>query len=324
MIDQWIRERYSHIHIGVVRLIPSLHGRKSLPGTARVALLNTIYKQYEHAVIGTYLTTLHAGGISLTYDPNFNIPFRDQNLHNCLKDDIPIHSFQADGTPVYIDKINGHVIWDIDPNMCDADCDYRKCLKSLDAVLRDMFTNLQFRIAKLDVDLHRKDIQSSSESDTAYLSPFESVTYLTQIFMAYRTNPQPSTQTYGPPDESSSSSTPIIKEPPEGSIPGQPNVTRPTNGLWFNLDDSPSGQWRKKIYEMNAWLDLQIAKSEHPLVNILREFVSRFTGSLKDRYQHLGEYRPLQFVRSPSVSLAMGVIFKEFLGDVDQFYKQSR
>ncbi|KAK2640766.1 hypothetical protein Ddye_022529 [Dipteronia dyeriana] len=262
MIDQWIREGYSHLHLGAIRIILTLHGRKGLSVTARIALLNTIYKKYEHAVIGTCLSTLHACSISLTYYPNFNIPLRDNNLHNCLKvqlqilgapllpnsymailhhqiayrrqdhalslfipshigdiifitaeredeiptiiqnpkplprenlkevfpiewitnyeksfqnttlvvlltqsmsnkkmapyetitkslasssippkfqalmirpvtseDDIPIHSFQADGSPVYTDKIKGHFIWDVDPNMCDADCECRTCLK---------------------------------------------------------------------------------------------------------------------------------------------------------------------------------------------------
>ncbi|KAK2657390.1 hypothetical protein Ddye_010442 [Dipteronia dyeriana] len=50
-----------------------------------IALLNTIYKQYEYAIIGTCLSTLRSGSISLTYYPNFNIPLRDLNLHNCLK-----------------------------------------------------------------------------------------------------------------------------------------------------------------------------------------------------------------------------------------------
>ncbi|KAK2655149.1 hypothetical protein Ddye_008201 [Dipteronia dyeriana] len=85
LIDQWIKEGYSHLHIGAIRIILTLHGRKGLPVTARVALLNTIYKQYEHAIIGTCLSTFHAGSISLTYYPNFNIHLKDQNLHNCLK-----------------------------------------------------------------------------------------------------------------------------------------------------------------------------------------------------------------------------------------------
>ncbi|KAK2650262.1 hypothetical protein Ddye_017751 [Dipteronia dyeriana] len=85
LIDQWIKEGYSHLHIRAIRIILTLHGRKGLPVTARIALLNTIYKQSEHAIIGTCMSTLHAGSISLTYYPNFNIPLRDLNLHNCLK-----------------------------------------------------------------------------------------------------------------------------------------------------------------------------------------------------------------------------------------------
>ncbi|KAK2643036.1 hypothetical protein Ddye_024799 [Dipteronia dyeriana] len=82
LIDQWIKEGYSHLHIGAIKITLTLHGRKGLLVTARIALLNTIYKQYEHAIIGTCLSTLHAGSISLTYYPNFNIPLRDLNLHN--------------------------------------------------------------------------------------------------------------------------------------------------------------------------------------------------------------------------------------------------
>jgi hypothetical protein len=45
------------------------------------------------------------------------------------EDDIPIHSFEADGSAIFTDKINGHFIWDVDPNMCDADCECRDCFK---------------------------------------------------------------------------------------------------------------------------------------------------------------------------------------------------
>ncbi|KAK2658333.1 hypothetical protein Ddye_004866 [Dipteronia dyeriana] len=85
MIDQWIREGFFHLHIGAARFILTLHRRKCLPVTARIALLNTNYKQYEYTFIDTCLSTLHTGSISLTYYPNFNIPLRDHNLHNCLK-----------------------------------------------------------------------------------------------------------------------------------------------------------------------------------------------------------------------------------------------
>ncbi|KAL4397329.1 hypothetical protein AHAS_Ahas01G0181000 [Arachis hypogaea] len=62
------------MHLGAVRLILTLHGRRSLPVTAKVALLDTIFKEYQHALIGALVTTL------------------------------------SNGKPVYVSHINGHFI----------------------------------------------------------------------------------------------------------------------------------------------------------------------------------------------------------------------
>lgn len=68
LVTNWKREGYTHLHLGGVRLILTLHGRKGLPVTARI---DTRFKQYQHVVIGTVLTTLHAGSVLLTFYPNF-------------------------------------------------------------------------------------------------------------------------------------------------------------------------------------------------------------------------------------------------------------
>ncbi|KAK0573432.1 hypothetical protein LWI29_007951 [Acer saccharum] len=494
MIDQWIKDGYSHLHIGSVRIILSLHGRKGLPITARLALLNTIYTQYEHAVIGTCLSTIYAGSISLTYYPNFNIPLRDQNLHKCLKIQVQIlgapmqvNSYMATVHHQLAYRLQGHALdlpllghngdtifikaeredevptifqipkqllreklTEIMPlewltnyekpsqaeqvlnwqshnaraqnrvlNSIDQKIDrvtrhvskHDHHLQSLDATFRDLASDLQSRIAKLHSDLHRyishgysgpdfdtkereinhfkstgelfrrypilsspptkpkkrspskqKDKQAASSSydpvlfafkafssssksdsasfsedvssqssqtschsswlDTAVSSPHDHAD-LTQVLMASRTDPQPSSRTYESPDETASTTpAPFVEEPPE-HVPGRP-PTKPTNGPWFTLDDTSPGSWRKRVSEMSAWLHLQLAKSEHNLEIILREFVSRFTGSFKDWYQALGEYRQLQFVRVLLASQAMGYIFREFLGDPDHIYKQAR
>ncbi|GAY66324.1 hypothetical protein CUMW_247810 [Citrus unshiu] len=85
LLTQWKREGYTHLHVGGVRLILTLHGRKGLPITARLALLDTRFKEYQHAVIGTILTTLHAGSVLLTFYPNFNLSLDDPNLPTTLK-----------------------------------------------------------------------------------------------------------------------------------------------------------------------------------------------------------------------------------------------
>ncbi|KAH9716932.1 hypothetical protein KPL71_021641 [Citrus sinensis] len=90
LISHWKQQRYTHFHLGGVRLILTLHGRKGLPVTARIALLDTLFKQYEQATIGTLLTTLHAGSVVLTVYPNFNLSLDDPNLSTFLKIQVQI------------------------------------------------------------------------------------------------------------------------------------------------------------------------------------------------------------------------------------------
>ncbi|KAH9697703.1 hypothetical protein KPL71_023720 [Citrus sinensis] len=90
LISNWKREGYTHLHLGGIRLILTLHGRKGLPVTARIAMLDTRFKQYQDAVIGTVLTTLHAGSVLLTFYPNFNLSLQDPNLSTTLKVQVQI------------------------------------------------------------------------------------------------------------------------------------------------------------------------------------------------------------------------------------------
>ncbi|KAH9668396.1 hypothetical protein KPL70_021399 [Citrus sinensis] len=50
LVANWKREGYTHLHLGGVRLILTLHGRKGLPVTARIALLDTRFKEYQHTI----------------------------------------------------------------------------------------------------------------------------------------------------------------------------------------------------------------------------------------------------------------------------------
>ncbi|KAH9734801.1 hypothetical protein KPL71_017513 [Citrus sinensis] len=90
LISNWKREGFTHLHLGGIRLILTLHGRKGLPVTARLAMLDTRFKQYQDAVIGTVLTTLHAGSVLLTFYPNFNLSLQDPNLPTTLKVQVQI------------------------------------------------------------------------------------------------------------------------------------------------------------------------------------------------------------------------------------------
>ncbi|KAH9686137.1 hypothetical protein KPL70_014250 [Citrus sinensis] len=90
LLSNWKREGYTHLHLGGIRLILTLHGRKGLSVTARLAMLDTRFKQYQDAVIGIILTTLHAGSVLLTFYPNFNLSLQDPNLPTTLKVQVQI------------------------------------------------------------------------------------------------------------------------------------------------------------------------------------------------------------------------------------------
>ncbi|KAH9763370.1 hypothetical protein KPL70_001145 [Citrus sinensis] len=94
LLSNWKREGYTHLHLGGIRLILTLHGRKGLPVTARLAMLDTQFKQYQDAVIGTVLTTLHAGSVLLTFYPNFNLSLQDPNLPTTLKVQVQIQGVE--------------------------------------------------------------------------------------------------------------------------------------------------------------------------------------------------------------------------------------
>ncbi|KAH9792654.1 hypothetical protein KPL71_004216 [Citrus sinensis] len=97
LVANWKREWYDHLHLGGIGLILTLHSRKGLPVTDRIALLDTRFKQYQHAIIGTVLTTLHASSVLLTFYPNFNLSLEDPNLPTTIKVQIQLQG--ADQTP---------------------------------------------------------------------------------------------------------------------------------------------------------------------------------------------------------------------------------
>ncbi|KAI5411212.1 hypothetical protein KIW84_056371 [Lathyrus oleraceus] len=88
LINHCKTEGYIALHFGAVRLILSLHGRKNQPVFCKIALLDSSYLHYENVVIGTVLTTLHAGSVVLTIFPNYNNHSIDLPLSGCSSDSL--------------------------------------------------------------------------------------------------------------------------------------------------------------------------------------------------------------------------------------------
>ena len=74
------------------------------------------------------------------------------------------------------------------------------------------------------------------------------------------------------------------------------------------FDDIPTVKWREKLSEMSAWVDLQMIRSGATIESVLKEFVTRFTGSLRDWFDSLVPYRQLQFVQLPNISSALTIL----------------
>ncbi|XP_014619596.1 uncharacterized protein [Glycine max] len=91
LIRGWQQQGYTHLHYGAIRLVLSLHGRRGLPVTARVSLLDSNYIHYENVVIRTVLTTLYAGSVVLTIFLNYNVNLRDPTLPQRMKVQIQNH-----------------------------------------------------------------------------------------------------------------------------------------------------------------------------------------------------------------------------------------
>lgn len=85
LLPQWIKDGYTHIHIGAIKLALTFHGRKGLPVVSNVAVLDTRFKQYPHATLGTISSTLNARTVFVTLIPNYNISLQDPHALDCLK-----------------------------------------------------------------------------------------------------------------------------------------------------------------------------------------------------------------------------------------------
>ncbi|KAH9792543.1 hypothetical protein KPL71_004164 [Citrus sinensis] len=123
-------------------------------------------------------------------------------------------------------------------------------------------------------------------------------------------------------DPSASTSTPIVDDNPSDQashtdlVP--PSVhehsTKPSSASWFTFDDIPRHKWAARLQEFAAWIDLQGTKPNAQPQAVLREFMARSTGSLRDWLESLGEYRQLQFMES-LIGTTLNLIHEQFIGE---------
>ena len=137
---------------------------------------------------------------------------------------------------------------------------------------------------------------------------------------------QPSTGSNDP-SSSSPPQTPIAGEADSDTNPITPDqeksFTKPSTNPWFTLDDIPKVKWPARFQEFSAWIDVQMLRTGATSQTILKEFSSRFTGSLRDWFENLGQYRQLQLMQV-EISQVLVLIYEQFLGEATTANEQVR
>ncbi|KAH9680127.1 hypothetical protein KPL71_026427 [Citrus sinensis] len=336
LVANWKREGYIHLHLGGVRLILTLHGRKGLPVTARITFLDTRFKEYQHAVIGTVLTTLHAGSVLLTFYPNFNLSLEDPNLPTTLKF-FGFSHLQPTPHPSSPRKSQSKVkISEPKPNVPSSSSTSTIPPEDLP---QDIPKPLKKDKSPMDqYHYHTVQTQSSDSSDSSEpeinhstsSSPYDSSKTFTDSESEYAdiTGILMATETADP---SASTSTPIVEDHPSDQAsqtdpmppPVHEHSTKPSSASWFTFDDIPRHKWSSRLQEFAAWIDLQGTKPNAQPQAVLCEFMARSTGSLRDWLESLGEYRQLQFMESP-IGTALNLIHEQFIGITLQTLKEKQ
>ncbi|KAI9107960.1 hypothetical protein K1719_020833 [Acacia pycnantha] len=117
LIDLWKSQGYTYLHFGAIHLVLTLHGRKGLPVTTKVVLLDSTYKKYSDVLIGALLTTLSNGAeqdsqaiMATLYHQNVYLLQNhalDLSLPNSTSDALVAISNRADDTSIIQIPVTG-------------------------------------------------------------------------------------------------------------------------------------------------------------------------------------------------------------------------
>ncbi|GKF10739.1 hypothetical protein Tco_0048665, partial [Tanacetum coccineum] len=80
---------------------------------------------------------------------------------------------------------------------------------------------------------------------------------------------------------------------------------------YFTFDHVPSSKWRKRSIEMLTWCTTEL--QYYTIDVVIKRFLARLQGRLRDWYHSLGEYRKLHIQQSISPKAFMSIIYIEFI-----------
>ncbi|KAG8502654.1 hypothetical protein CXB51_001139 [Gossypium anomalum] len=102
---------------------------------------------------------------------------------------------------------------------------------------------------------------------------------------------------------------------PESSTARTMNRQQGTSvGKNFTIDDLPPEKWPARLQEFYSWLETRKLKEESNY-NILMEFVSRFTGMLRDWWNSINQHDQMQFLVFQDLSEPIRILHQHFIGN---------
>ncbi|KAL2518517.1 Reverse transcriptase domain-containing protein [Abeliophyllum distichum] len=110
-------------------------------------------------------------------------------------------------------------------------------------------------------------------------------------------------------DDITSPSAPIFINP---SLP-TPNIS----SVKFTLDDVPPQKWKTRFQEMQVWCFTELQRPHMTHSRVIKSFLVRLTGFMKDWFDSLGQYRQLQYLNAPTVDEFLNALYWEFCGKQD-------
>ncbi|KAK8360347.1 hypothetical protein V6Z12_A04G157100 [Gossypium hirsutum] len=106
-----------------------------------------------------------------------------------------------------------------------------------------------------------------------------------------------------------------MQDMPESSSAHQRQMPKSSIGrTTFTIDDLPPAKWSDRIQEFHSWLETR-KFTEDSNYNILMEFVSRFTGMLKDWWNSINQHDQMQFLVLQDLAQPIRIIHQYFVGN---------
>ncbi|KAH9698125.1 hypothetical protein KPL71_023893 [Citrus sinensis] len=121
--------------------------------------------------------------------------------------------------------------------------------------------------------------------------------------------------------------TKILMAQPDQPTQGQTSHTEPYVDIPLKVEEEmPESSATNQPSPAQAQTNPPSQKSSNGATtqSVLREFTTLFTGTLRDWFDSLGQYRQLQFVDLPEVSSALAVLHDQFLGDPSAVFEVVR